>query len=68
MNEMTEQKIAILKVLRIVNPIGMFCIVLFGLGWIVKLPLILAVSLACLSGIIAFTVISMMLSIQRKKQ
>ena len=63
----TEQKIKILTFLRIVNPIAMFCIVLFGLGWVVKVPLVLAISLACLSGIIAFTVISMVLSIQRKK-
>jgi hypothetical protein len=65
---MTDQKIKILRVLRIVNPILMFAIVLFGLGWVVKVPLVLAVSVACLSGIVAFTVISMVLSIERKKR
>ena len=65
---MTDQKIRILEVLRIVNPIVMFSIVLFGLAWVVQVPLVLAVSVACLSGVVAFTVISMVLSIQRKKR
>lgn len=65
---MTEQKIKILQVLRIINPILMFAVVLFGLGWVVEVPLVLAVSVACLSAIVAFTVISMVLSIQKKKQ
>ena len=64
---MTKQKIKILTILRVVNPISMFAIVLFGLGYVVGIPLVLAVSLACLSAIIAFTVISMVLSIERKK-
>lgn len=64
----TEQKIKILKILRIINPVAMFAIVLFFVGYILEVPLVLAVPLACLSGIIAFTVISMMLSIQRQKQ
>ena len=64
---MTEQKIRILEILRIVNPIVMFSIILFSLVWVVEVPLVLAVSVACLSAIIAFTVISMILSIQRKK-
>lgn len=65
---MTDQKIRILEVLRIVNPILMFAIILFGLGWVVQVPLVLAISVACLSAILAFTVISMVLSIQRKKR
>ncbi len=65
---MTNQKIRVLEVLRFINPILMFSFVFFGLGWIVRVPLVLAVSVACLSGVIAFTVISMLLSIQRKKQ
>ena len=64
---MIDQKIRVLEILRIVNPILMFTIILFGLGWVVEVPLVLAVSVACLSAIIAFTVISMILSIQRKK-
>lgn len=65
---MTEQKIRILEILRIVNPIGMFAIILFGLGWVVKVPLVLAVTVACLFAIVAFTVISIVLSIERKKR
>ena len=64
---MTEQKIKVLTILRYVNPVLMFAIVLFGLGYVVRIPLVLAVPLACLSAIIAFTVISMVLSIERKK-
>ena len=65
---MTGQKIRILEILRIVNPIVMFAIVLFGLAWVVQVPLVLAASVACLSAVVAFTVISMVLSIQRKKR
>jgi len=64
---MTDQKIRVLEILRIVNPILMFTIILFGLAWVVEVPLVLAVSVACLSAIIAFTVISKVLSIQIKK-
>lgn len=65
---MTDQQIKILEVLRILNPIVMFGIVLFALGWILELPLVLAVSMACLFAIIGFTVISVVLSTQRGRK
>ena len=65
---MTDQKIKILKILRIVNPIIVFAVVLFFLGYFVEIPLVLAVSVASLSAIISFTAISMVLSIQNKKR
>ena len=65
---MIERKIRILEVLRVVNPIAMFGIILFGAGYVLDVPLVLAVSLACLSSVIAFTVISIILSSLRKKQ
>jgi hypothetical protein len=65
---MTDQQIKILEVLRFVNPILMFGIVLFALGWVLKVPLVLAVTIACLFAVVAFTVISVILSIQRKKR
>ena len=68
MSKFSDQKIKILTVLRIVNPVVMFSIVLFTVRYILDIPLVLALPLACLSGIIAFTVISMVLSIERKKQ
>ena len=65
---MTDQKIKILKIMRIVNPIIVFAVVLFFLGYFVEIPLVLAVSVASLSAIISFTAISMVLSIQNKKR
>ena len=54
--------------MRIVNPIIVFAVVLFFLGYFVEIPLVLAVSVASLSAIISFTAISMVLSIQNKKR
>jgi len=64
---MTRQKVKILRVLRIVNPVLMFAIVLFAVGYVLEFPLVLALPLACLSAIIAFTVISMVLSIHKNE-
>jgi len=65
---MTDQKIKILNIMRIVNPIIVFVVVLLFLGYFVEIPLVLAVSVASLSAIISFTAISMVLSIQNKKR
>jgi hypothetical protein len=65
---MTHQKIRILEGLRVINPIGMFAIVLFATAYVLEVPLVLALPLACLSAIIAFTVISMMISIEKRKR
>lgn len=65
---MSDQKIRILKVLRLVNPVLMFAITLYAFGWVLELPLVLAVTLACLFAVIAFTVISIVLSVQKKKR
>jgi len=65
---MLKQKIKILEILRIVNPVLMFGIILFATAYVLGVPLVLAVSLACLSAVIAFTVISMVLRILRQKQ
>jgi len=65
---MTDPTVRILEILRIVVPIVIFSVMLFSLVWVVEVPLVLAVSVACLSAIIAFTVISKILSIQRKNQ
>lgn len=65
---MTDQQVKILEVLRIVNSIIMFGIVLFALGWVLELPLVLAVTIACLFAIVAFTVISVVLTVQRRKR
>ena len=64
---MTTQQIKVLEILRLVNPIGMFAIVLFGFGWVLKVPLVLAVTLACLFAILAFSVISIVLRVAKKK-
>ena len=65
---MTDQKIKILEIMRIANPIIVFVVVLLFLGYFVEIPLVLAVSVASLSAIISFTAISMVLSIQNKKR
>lgn len=64
---MTDQKIRVLEILKFVNPVLMFAITLYAFGWVLKLPLVLAVTLACLIAVTAFTVISIVLSVQRKK-
>jgi len=63
-----EKEIRILETLRIVNPVLMFGITLYIFGWNMKLPLVLAVTLACLIAIFAFTVVSFILAKKRKQQ
>ncbi len=65
---MTDQKIRVLEILRLVNPVLMFVITLYAFGWVLKLPIVLAVTLACLIAVVAFTVISVVLSIQKKNK
>jgi len=54
--------------LRIFNPILMFSIVLFVLLYFVDIPLVLAVSVACLTAAINFSVMSMILRNLRREK
>ena len=60
-----EQEDKILTFLRIANPIMMFGIILFALTYVMALPLVLAVTLACLAAAVSFAVISFV--IHRRK-
>ena len=64
---MTTQHIKILEILRFVNSIVMFAIVLYALGWVLNLPLVLAVTVACLFAVVGFTTISIVLHQAKKK-
>ncbi len=63
---MIEKEIKILETLRLVNPPVMFGITLYIFGWSMKLPLVLAVTLACLIAIFGFTLISFVLAKKKK--
>ena len=70
MNEVKklDRKIKFFEALRIINPIILFCIILFALYSYFNVPLVLAVSVACLTAAINFTVMNMLLrSLRRQK-
>ena len=67
-SEALEKKIKIFKFLRIFNPTVMFGAVLFILLYVVDIPLVLAVSVACLTAAINFTVMNMVLRNLRNEQ
>jgi len=67
-SESLEKRIKILSFLRIFNPILMFGIVLFVLLYFVDIPLVLAVSVACLTAAINFSVMSMILRNLRREK
>jgi len=65
---MVDRRIKIYKFLRVFNPIFLFAIILFALLYFFNIPLVLAVSAACLTAAINFSVMSMLLrSMEQQK-
>ena len=65
---MNIHKIKIFEWLRIINPLLIFGLILAALYFFFDVPLVLAVSVACLTAAINFSVMSMVLRRMRDKQ
>jgi len=65
---MNIHKIKIFEWLRIINPLLIFGLILAALYFFFDVPLVLAVSVACLTAAINFSVMSMALRRMRDKQ